>query len=62
MTIRRFPQTDPEALEDAYPEVKYSEVVRFDRAKGNTRNAHVDAPKIVGRGRDRRNYPKGPNS
>ncbi len=27
-TLKRFPKTDPEALEEQFPDVKYSEVTR----------------------------------
>ncbi len=43
-TLRRFPETDPEALEEVFPLVSYEEIIRYTRSKSNTRNTHLDVP------------------
>lgn len=43
-TLKRFPNTKKEALEEWFPLVKYDEVIRFSKAKGNHWNGHIDAP------------------
>ena len=41
-TIRRFPKTDPEALEEKFPMVTYGEVKRYYQSKGHRRNEDLE--------------------
>ena len=43
-TIKRFPNTKKEALEEWFPMITYEEVTRFSRSKGNHWNGHIDCP------------------
>jgi hypothetical protein len=43
-TLKRFPDTKKEALEECFPDVKYEEVTRYSHAKGNHRNTKLDVP------------------